>query len=177
MRQTRIQSLETLDHLGLFTPFTLSAQGKKRRTCPLIFEPIFLNPLSFNVDRGWYHHRCCTVPAIQVPEMVKNHPPSCLGSWSPLETHRAGGISPSPSGAPSGWRPIPAVPQADRGPVRGPVISGQCQDLPRGHQLQALHVSCGTPVHLYKVSCGVVQHRVPTHSYNKLFLHCCFEQP
>ena len=26
--------------------------------------------------------------------------------------------------------------------------------------------SCGAPVHLSEVSCGVVQHRVPTHSYN-----------
>ena len=98
-------------------------------TCPLIFEPVFLNPSSFHVYHGWYHHRCCTVLAVQVPETPENHPPSCLGSWSPPETQGAGGISPSPPGAPSGWRPVPAIP-----PVRGPVISGRCQDLLPGHQ-------------------------------------------
>ena len=63
-RQTQIQSLETLvsfrliisdyslhSHLSRFT-----LRGKKRRrTCPLIFEPVFLSPLSFHVDHGWYH--------------------------------------------------------------------------------------------------------------------------
>ena len=109
----------------------LTLRGKKRRcACPLIFEAVFLNPLSFHVDNGWCHHCCCTVPAVQVPEMAENHPPSCLGSWSPPEPHRAGGISPSPPGALSGWRPVPAVPQADWSPVWGPVSSGRCQDLP-----------------------------------------------
>ena len=55
------------------------------------------------------------------------HPLLYLGSWSPPETHGAGRISLSPPGAPSGWRPVSAVPQADRSPVRGPVSLGWCQ--------------------------------------------------
>ena len=42
-------------------------------------------------------------------------------------------------------------------PSSRPVSSGRGQDLLPGHQLQALHLSCGAPVYLSEVSCGVVQ--------------------
>ena len=35
------------------------SRGKKDDTCTLIFEPVFLNPLSFHIDHGWYHQCTC----------------------------------------------------------------------------------------------------------------------
>ena len=87
-----------------------------------ISQPALFPRRSWLMSPLLLHCTCCTSPR----KTLENHPPLCLGSWSPPETHGAGGTSLSPPGAPSGRRPVSAVPQADRRPVQGPVSSGWC---------------------------------------------------
>ena len=113
-QNTRIQSLQMLLSRRLIIldyshHSRLTLRGEKTMCLPAHFWTSISQPGLFP-RQSWL---------ISPPEMPENHLPSCLGSWSPLETHGAGGISLSPPEAPSGWRP-----QADRSPVWGPYSTG-----------------------------------------------------